>query len=498
MSLFVLTITLVSLMHRKVTSSGETHEGIDTLAYGKDAFMNGIPRANGSKAENNSTFEPAMSIEEAERSSSVDYFSCCGAGHRLSKMADAHYLAKFMGFGLRSFFGFCGKQEIFSYLFGSQPLEELQTVAKSTPGLILRINNDVAGFYKLRRNGAKEECQCPKDRMSEDVRFYSSLRDRFRHKRVVERFLDDHFQSPLVIGMHLRLGNGEGGDFRAKNRTLSDPTWFRQMADRIIDLADESLRVIHAKEESELAGVDAPQSARSQANSRHNNLPVLFLATDTESSIDTFSKLLSGRMNVISFDQARPEVGSGVFFGQSFHSSASEQEELCLSGWVNTFVDMMLLSYTDVLVAARPSSFTQSLPMSLVLSKERTSRKTPTSYCEVDSHASRLWCFENSMEWCCSGETDFSLAGIQRYDYLRMPDKSYFAENSSEAFLHVTARPILARECIPTPKFPARQCLPYKMPNRTHVEQEGNMADVIRARKMKRIGGRKKKVKGDG
>lgn len=39
--------------------------------------------------------------------SSVDYMACCGAGHRISKTADANYLARVLNFTLRSFWGFC-------------------------------------------------------------------------------------------------------------------------------------------------------------------------------------------------------------------------------------------------------------------------------------------------------------------------------------------------------------------------------------------------------
>lgn len=39
--------------------------------------------------------------------SSVDYMACCGAGHRISKMADAYYLAQRLNFTLRGYWGYC-------------------------------------------------------------------------------------------------------------------------------------------------------------------------------------------------------------------------------------------------------------------------------------------------------------------------------------------------------------------------------------------------------
>ena len=55
--------------------------------------------------------------------SSVDYMACCGAGHRLSKMADAYYLSKRLNFALRGYWGYCDTSdrtgsltEVFQYV----------------------------------------------------------------------------------------------------------------------------------------------------------------------------------------------------------------------------------------------------------------------------------------------------------------------------------------------------------------------------------------------
>jgi hypothetical protein len=47
----------------------------------------------------------------ADAAASVDYMACCGAGHRLSKMSEANYLAKRMGFSLRTFWRYCNDDE---------------------------------------------------------------------------------------------------------------------------------------------------------------------------------------------------------------------------------------------------------------------------------------------------------------------------------------------------------------------------------------------------
>jgi hypothetical protein len=56
--------------------------------------------------------------------SSVDYMACCGAGHRISKMADAYYLAQKLNFTLRGYWGYCDTvattghlTEVFQYVY---------------------------------------------------------------------------------------------------------------------------------------------------------------------------------------------------------------------------------------------------------------------------------------------------------------------------------------------------------------------------------------------
>lgn len=54
----------------------------------------------------------AISIQNPQDISSVDYMACCGAGHRTSKLAEANYLARHMlGFGLRVYWGYCDTYE---------------------------------------------------------------------------------------------------------------------------------------------------------------------------------------------------------------------------------------------------------------------------------------------------------------------------------------------------------------------------------------------------
>ena len=64
-------------------------------------------------------------VVDPQSLSSVDYMACCGAGHRMSKLAEAHYLSHRLGFGLRPYWGYCDtystrqqQTEVFQYVPG--------------------------------------------------------------------------------------------------------------------------------------------------------------------------------------------------------------------------------------------------------------------------------------------------------------------------------------------------------------------------------------------
>ena len=56
----------------------------------------------------------------------VLYKACCGLGHRLCRMAAAHYVAKVrFNYGLTANWGYCDKTEVFSYLFEPEDLSNV-------------------------------------------------------------------------------------------------------------------------------------------------------------------------------------------------------------------------------------------------------------------------------------------------------------------------------------------------------------------------------------
>jgi hypothetical protein len=373
-------------------------------------------RSETNNNENTAPIQHPRNANPLEDLSSVDYFACCGLGHRLIRMSLAAYVAKQRNFSLRSFWGWCGEEqpiEVFSYLFRPYPAREVAHV--SSRNLMLPFYNEVPGFSNLVRkttiNGT--ECACRADKIQSDLELYTSLRDRFRGKSHVNAFVEQ-FSSHTVLGIHVRAGNGETGDFVRKGRTIDNPQeWVRHVCQLLVEFV------------SQHAPLPKP--------------PILYIATDTPSMVTLFrAELEPANIPVLDLpQQGRREEGQGVLFGESdkVHNKGDNLDDpkddysSCLKGWMDTLTDMFLLSHADVVIAGKPSSFSQTLPMSLAFGNVQ--RKLPSAaYCEVIPQfeaqrqpqkqeqvnettttralkevAPTMQCYSNYLEWCCNYST---------------------------------------------------------------------------------------------
>lgn len=355
-------------------------------------------------------------IRLAKLKSSVDYYACCGLGHRMSKMIDAYYISRVKNFGLRIFWGFCNETtEIFHHFFGAQPLEELEAVHSLHHAL--KINNESPCFSRFSRTGNETGCKCPSEYIEASGIFYNNLRRRFRGMDQVDAFRAKHnFQKHLVIGLHVRAGNGEQGDFVKKKRGIKNTTdWIQSISNILMELVQEST-----------------------STSREKLPPLLFIATDTASIVTDFRETLMGKIPVVDYEQERMEEGSGVAFGE-MGKHLKVEDEACLMHWKIPLMDMMILASTDIVVAGRTSSFTQSLPMGVALSKDSKDRKLARTYCEVSPNATLYRCYEDFYDWCCHGTTHFHLEGTRRYEHRRMPRADF--RNECKMDHHVVKRP---------------------------------------------------------
>jgi len=336
-----------------------------------------------------------QSLEKIRQASSVDHYTCCGLGHRLSKNADAYYVAsRKLNFSLRTNWGTCDDTEVHQYLFGPQPPSSLPF--NTSIGLTVRLQNNVYGFKKLIRSGDEESCEanCLDDKFNSDLEYFQSLAERFRMKRKVDDFVKQHrFHEHTVLGMHIRAGNNETGNFAKKNRGIREPEkWVNNVVSQLLNLTQRQL----------------PKP------------PLLYVATDTPKMVSMLNKSLKNIMPVIEYHQRRPPEGTGVLFGTAAKNSGSD----CLTGWEDATMDVMLLGRSDIAIAARPSSFIQTLPLTFALS--RGENVTTPSYCEFDYNATSMRCFQSFHDWCCHGTSDFSMNGFGvRYESRHVPFGSY-------------------------------------------------------------------------
>lgn len=432
-------------------------------------------------------------------------------------MSDVYYLAQvLLNFtGVRTFWGYClqddegssqaptqqKKTEIFHHLFGEQPLEQFTRNTTTQLGQYVRITNNCPAFRHFFRYGRGDAgpdphkpCPCSFDKAKHDAVFYHDLRRRFIRREQVERFAQTHFHASsssshqqqqqrnlgggdaasnndgkdvTTIGVHIRAGNGESGDFQVKNRGIQqEDVWLRNVVDLIVR---------QQREKRQLSGW-APRLK-------------FFVATDTPTMIDKLKTVVAAVnhdnaaadatttttiIDVIAYEeQDRPEHGSGVLFGA--RGKVLSRGNKCLKGWEDTFTDMFLLTHTDVVVAARPSSYTQSLPMSIQLAKAATAAKSSSPvrqrYCELDWNATDMRCYATFEEWCCNGSSRFMYSGTHKakeYEYLLQPPETGAAAIIGHKKIRIINRTQQvdsygnSMDCVPPPMVNQKlRCIPY-------------------------------------
>jgi hypothetical protein len=377
--------------------------------------------------------------------STIEYISCCGLGHRLTRMSAAAMIATKLQAHLYTYWRCCNNVEVFSYLFGNDPIilynqqddittstetngirsilnlttpRQQQQQQKASSSIHLQFRNDVPGFKE-----ASGKCSCTKDKVISDFAFYSTLRERYMKKHIVDDFVHEHFTNQtLSIAIHIRAGNGEKGDFTNKKRQINDTaTFVRNTANMIREIVAQNIAAI--------------MSPSSPAQQQQLLSPLVFIATDTPSYVDAFRRELATPDTSSSSNYTSPipvvtlpaqvhaAQGQGVMFG--VFSKVTQSGEQCEAGWDGVLQDMLVMSHADVVFAPAYSSFTQTLPLSLTLGRSSSSSSKIESadahgggggdisnkrhyhdhiqapFCDVQN--SKLQCYESVQHWCCSG-----------------------------------------------------------------------------------------------
>jgi hypothetical protein len=300
----------------------------------------------------------SSSSESASRRNAVAYRACCGLGHRLARLEDAAHVALLYEATLEVVWPDCGP-DTFQRLFGPEPLhlgQSSATLDGHDPTMEASYHwtfaNDVPSCYGVRGVHRRPDlCHAVVQGTDQaGPRLYQELMDRYVRRDVVQNFTETHFAGKLSIGMHIRAGNNETGDFTRKNRQIRDMNAF-------VKLNAERVR-----------GMVPP----------HAGPAVLFVATDTPSYVQAFRDELDRIMPVVEMQQIRAEAGTGVLFGE--HGAPRPKGETCVEGWHAALQDMMILASTNVVFASTYSSFTRTMPRVMALS--RPNRPIPVSFCE--------------------------------------------------------------------------------------------------------------------
>ena len=279
--------------------------------------------------------------------------------------------------------------EIWQHLFGSQTNGLGGAVSSDHekdqyPNAVqhLTISNEVPG-YKPYATRQLRQSILARSLLESNMEFYRALRNRFitSYYDLFRLFVTSdegrkYVDRPkyIVVGLHIRAGNGEVGEFVEKERVIKNfNSWARQMVPILV-------RYI----EGELLPANQEEIGKRK--------PLVYVATDTPS--------LAGLIRQL-FAENDIEVISNFYnLDKTLGPSYLIKDKRCLKAWELQMMDMVLLSLSDVIVAGRYSSFTQTLPLTLHFSDRRSDKIGDNySYCELEGDATSMSCFRAYQGW---------------------------------------------------------------------------------------------------
>lgn len=314
------------------------------------------------------------------------YRATSGLGHRLMRTANSYHIARinqrqhfYVDWGWECGNNSEGNPDIFDNLFGHGPMvtaSEPNSVGAREHHLEFDVQpSPYKGMYELqpederlvnyspsyvmhticRRKERKNiyrrlyDLKLIYEKVVSDEQFFRQLRNLFRFNDRARAFTEEHsFSERLVVGVHIRAGNGEKGSFADAKRGFDDlDGWIGRLAISLNQLVEKM-----------------------GAHRTLSKPPLLFVATDQTSVIDVLANATKPYgLSTATFDQFRPE--QGVTF------SKPGRGEACHEAWVVQWIDALLLSASDAVVAGRYSSFTQSLPLFTILADSITRNQPP-------------------------------------------------------------------------------------------------------------------------
>ena len=355
----------------------------------------------------NEDISSTASSPASENISKIVHSARFGLGHRLNKMSSAWHLTKSLNLTrLEMQWDSCkGMQNIFPRLFRNSSYidvpvnggDAMKANFARNASKVIKILNDVDGYFgamnykyhqvPLSLDEYKDSKSPWLEMLESNVQFFKILRGRFVGREEVIKFMYEHgFRNHFVIGLHLRLGNGESHHFAETGRGVRDEMVFVK---NVLDLLSIFLKKLRRSHPTRFANSNiVPSSGFCQRTEMKT--PLIFLATDSPKFIPIIANTTQKwQVKTIVVPQTR--VDKGVTY-EEFKGG-----EKCLQGWYDMLMDSVVLSFSDVLVAPRYSSFTQTLPAHLIFDQNKGI--TGPSFCECSNTGKSMTCLEDMRNW---------------------------------------------------------------------------------------------------
>lgn len=316
----------------------------------------------------------------------VTHTSQFGIGHRLNKMTSAFHMAQMIGTpSFQPIWKDCpdeANHTLFEFLFGNESLVVPPPLKlNGEPWEQQWHNNTVNVLNDCHLYGAARSQQeyfanlssslfttdatqsIYWSKIESDRLFFWQLDHRFRGNQRIDDFWQEHqLEKHTLIGVHLRLGNGEGAHFVEAGRGTGNETAFIENTVSLLEKMVQAQPEVYTQKP-----------------------PIIFLATDSAYAIDMVSR--ATKIPVITMPQTRLAKGEGVTV------FAKHETGKCTQSWENMLLDMLVLGRSKVLVAPLRSSFTQTLPASMVLNRQGG------QFCQSAGEAHYMTCFHSMEAW---------------------------------------------------------------------------------------------------
>ena len=249
----------------------------------------------------------------------------------------------------------------------------------------VRLINEVPGYkvLKVPKFISEIPSEIIDDKLRSDFELFTRFRGLFRDNDAAVDFIQQHdYDNHYVFGLHVRAGNGETGHFKIVHREIYDiEEWSALFGKMMLEYVstDEYMKLSKGKP------------------------PLIFVATDTAKTIDILRTHLSKNKTVsndgtemsipvIHFPQEFVKEGAGVSYRFKYTTS-----EACYQSWSNQFMDMTLLSASDTVIAGMYSSFTQSMPLRMMIANPVAENNK--RFCEVGKTGENMHCTTSYLEW---------------------------------------------------------------------------------------------------